>query len=142
MPVDYAALKNEIDTDPATIGYAPLVTSGDDVGIANLLNQVRAGTSITKAFIPLEDVLAAIVKTEFDSLTSAQKTVVDQFIRGTRIKSGDANMRATLGALFAAGTTTRANLVALSTRTGSRAEVLFGEGIVIGHADVARALRG
>lgn len=142
MPIDYTALANEINTDPTSIGYAPLVTSGDDAGIAALLNQVRAGTSITKSYIPLEDVLAAIVKTEFDSLTTANKTVVDQFCRGTRIKSGEANMRTTMAALFGSGTTTRANLIALSTRTGSRAEVLFGENTLISHADVARALRG
>lgn len=141
MAIDYAVLANEINTDPNTLGYAPFVSAGDDMGVAALLNQIRAGISITKSYVPIEDVLAAIVKTEFDSLTSANKTVVDQFVRGTRVKTGDANMRTTMAALFASGTTTRANLVALATRTGSRAEVLFGENTAITHADVARALR-
>src|SRR5262252_189277 len=36
--MDYAALKSEIQADPAAMGYAPLVASGSDGGIADLMN--------------------------------------------------------------------------------------------------------
>lgn len=141
MPIDHAALKSEIQNDPVVIGYAPLVAAGNDAGIADLLNQVRVGTSITRSYVPIEDVLAAIVASEFDALLATDKAKVDQFVRGPRIKTSSANMRTTMAGLFGAATTTRANLIALATRNGSRAEQLWGEGTSVTHSDVARALR-
>ena len=40
MAVDFSALKTEILSDPKGMGYGPLVSTGRDIGIANLLNSL------------------------------------------------------------------------------------------------------
>jgi hypothetical protein len=43
MPITLPALKTELTTDPKVLGYAPLVTLGDDVSLAAIINFVRDG---------------------------------------------------------------------------------------------------
>jgi hypothetical protein len=38
--MDYVALKNELLTDPTSLGYAAAIASGSDNILANLLNAV------------------------------------------------------------------------------------------------------
>jgi hypothetical protein len=136
MPITYPELKVEITNDPKTLGYA----GKSDEQIAQLLNTVGLSVeTLFKGRVAVEDFIAEIVGTEYDALSAAGKTQLDQFVRGNWIKSGSANMRTTIGALFAAGTTTRTNLLALCQRSATRGEVLFGEGITVSHQDVAAA---
>lgn len=135
-------LATEIDNDPQALGYATLLaqTNGPEA-VAGRLNEAGAsGETLFKSYVAIEDVLAAIVATEFNSLTAAQKTACDMFLRGDRVKSGDANLRTTIAGLFAGGTTSRANLIALASRAASRAEALWGEGTVVSAQDVGSAL--
>jgi hypothetical protein len=44
--------------------------------------------------------------------------------------------------MFPAGSGTRNRLTALATRSGSRAEQLFGRRVSVSHGDVATALNG
>lgn len=142
MAMTTAALRAEIDNDPKSLGYATLrAQSNAPEALAAKLNEAGASAeTLFRSYLPLEDALAGIVASEFNALSAAAKTACDQFLRGTRIKTGDANMRATLGALFAAGTTSRTNLLALASRDASRAEALWGEGAYVRAADVAAAL--
>lgn len=138
MAIDYPALATEIQTDPKTLGYA----GKEDGEISVLLNTVGlSGETITKQYIALDEAVAAVVRTEYTALTNADKDAWRDLVTAAqRIKTGSANMRTTMASIFASGTTSRANLVALATRSASRGEVLFGEGTTVTADDVARAL--
>jgi hypothetical protein len=135
------ALRTEIDTDPKALGFAALRTQTNaPEALAARLNEPGASAeTLFKSYVLLEDALAEIVLSEFNALTAAQKTALDQFFRGVSLKTGSANMRTTLGALFPAGAT-RTALIALASRAASRAEALWGEGTSILQRDVASAL--
>jgi hypothetical protein len=140
MPVSFAVLASEIASDPRALGFA----GKSDFEIATLLNTPGASAeTIFRAYTATEDVVAGIVRSEYDSLVAAGKTYLNEVVlKAPRVKTGDATIRAQIAALFPAGTQTRANLTAVASKTASRAEVLFGEGATVTDADVARALRG
>jgi hypothetical protein len=138
MAIDYAALATEVTTDPKSLGYA----GKSDYDIATLLNTPGAsGETIFRRYTPLEDIVAGIVRSEYDSLSAANKTFLQEVIlKGTQVKSGDANLRASVAGIFAAGTTSRANLTNVASKSATRGEVLFGESTTVSDLDVARAL--
>lgn len=135
-------IRDEIDNDPETLGYSTLLTqTNGPEAVAAKLNEVGAsGETLFKMYVSIEEVLAAIVLTEFNALTAAGKQACDMFIRGTRLKSGDSNLRTTIGTLFGAGTTSRTNLTNIASRACSRAEALWGEGAQITDLQVAEAM--
>jgi hypothetical protein len=134
-------IRDETDNDPKTLGYATLKVQTDGPSaVAAKMNEVGASAeTLFKAYVPMEDVLAAIVLTDYTALAAASKTALDQFTRGTRLKSGDANMRTTMAGIFPASTT-RTNLINMASRSCSRAEALWGEGVTITATQVADAL--
>ncbi len=140
MTINYSQLKTEIQTDPAALGYAPFIASGSDNAIADLLNAVGA-FSINRTRIPAVEVVNAIVPTEWTALTADEKNRISFIVSAGEVDASAANTRSAFLAAFAGGTTTRANLVALQTRPGSRAEALFGSGTFVSADDVAKALR-
>jgi len=141
VPVTIPALRTEIDTDPKALGYATLRTqSNGPEAVAARMNEAGASAeTLFKTYVPLEDMLAEIVFSEYSGWSAAQKTNIDQFLRGTRIKTGSANMRTTLGALIPAGAS-RTALVALASRSATRAEILFGEGVTVTDQQAAEAM--
>jgi len=133
---DYQALKTEIITDPKTLGY----TGKSDYEVAVLMNTPGgSGETMFRSYTPVEDLVACIVRAEYDALASAAKTYLDMVFSSTKVKTGDATLRAQVGQLFAAGTTSRTNLTAAASRAASRSEILFGENTNISDADVAIA---
>jgi hypothetical protein len=140
MAINYTALTNEINTDPKSLGYA----GKSDYEIAVLMNTRGASAeTLFRMYTPIEDIVASIVRSEYDALAAAGKTYLNEVVlKGSRVKTGDATLRSQLAALFGAGTTTRTNLTNVASRAASRAEILFGEDIEVSDADVARALRG
>lgn len=143
MAMTIEALRTEIDTDPKGLGYAALRTqSNAPEALADKLNEAGAsGETLFKGYTPVEDVTAAIVRADYDALGAAGKTFLNEvMLRGARLKTGDTNLRASMAGVFAAGTTTRANLVALASRPASRAEALWGEGIKVTPTQVGQAL--
>lgn len=144
MPLTIAGLTTEINADSKGLGYATLRTQANAPELlANKLNEAGASAEVLfKAYTPIEDILAAIVLSEFNALTAAQKTACDLFLRGDRVKSGDPNVRTTFLALFGAGTVTRTNLTNLVSRPASRAEALWGEGTMVTDAQASEAISG
>lgn len=140
MPVSFAVLASEIASDPRALGFA----GKSDFEIATLLNTPGASAeTIFRSYVDTEDVVAGIVRSEYDALAAAGKTYLNEVVlKARRVRTGDATLRSQLAALFGAGTTTRANLTAVASRPASRAEILFGEGVSVSDSDVARALRG
>lgn len=139
MTIDYVALAAEINNDPFDLGYEGL----SDYEISVLLNTPGlSGQTIFRAYTPTEELVAAIIRTEYDALSAAAKTYLNSVVLSTRqVKTGDATLRNQIGGVFAAGTTTRDNLIAISSKSATRAEVLFGENVTVSDIDVARALR-
>lgn len=130
--MDYAALKAEINADAA---LTPYVSAGNHEAIARALN-VKSVT-ITRKLVPVSEAKAAIVPDEYGGLTAANRLKVDlQFLGAADVDISSPNVRLAFQT-FGAATTTRANLLALQSKTTTRAEA-FGP---VRHEDVLIALR-
>lgn len=155
MPIDYAALRTEILTDPNAYGYAEHRTSGNDQAIADLLNLKRATIQIPRADISPREIWEQLDMADMPALannpSSGQQSQERRDLAWLQGLTGlaqislvnpngtDTLVRTMFGRLFPAGTGTRTRLLALSTRQGSRAEQLFGAGTFVGNLDVAQA---
>lgn len=153
-PTQLAALKSEIQSDPAKLSYAPYI-GVSDVQIAALLNATSGpgAASIDLATISKGSLLLQIVPW-LDQLATGQTTggvaippatVTKWQQRFQALQAGDAVLSVpALAAMMNDGVTdglaTAAQVAAITTRTGSRAEVLFGQGTVIQCQDVLAAL--
>ena len=134
--MDYEALFNEITNDPEAIGYSGMT----DAEIATALNaetQQVDRTSITK-----QELWENTSLTEYAALTAAARQAYGVLIDMDNIDvTAGSNSRVTLAALFAAGSTTRANLLALVDVpvTTSRAEILSLGLVTTGDVERAKA---
>lgn len=135
MAISYSALAAELSADPAALGYA----GQSDPACAALLNAPRAGVTVPVGVVPAYSVFEAMDPTEWAALSAQEKQRIQTILSMGQVNTAGANTRAAFQAAFAAGTTSRANLVALLTRPGSRAEALFGAGTVVSDQDVGRA---
>jgi hypothetical protein len=164
MSLSTTALKTELQADPVTYGYAALLTAGNHTGICALINKLRDGTdgkpaiSIKRSDVSASEVMNAIDVADYAALpttpTNAQLSTERRFlswlgcvcgvpdgrIRLVNDDNTDAPAVKNFKAMFAAGTGTLTRLSALSSRTGSRAEVLGGPGTVVREPDIALAL--
>jgi hypothetical protein len=92
-------IRTEIDNDPKALGYAALrAQSNGPEALAAKLNQAGASSeTLFRSYVPLADVLACVVASEYGQLSTANKTLwQDLVVRSAQLKSGDANMRATI----------------------------------------------
>ncbi len=105
--MDYKALKTELTTDPLARGYANMSIQA----AADSLN--TANRPSTRKTVPAHEVLEATVASEWASLTADQKARYALFTGAGDVNVAGANTRAAFGAMFGAGTQTRANLLAL-----------------------------
>jgi hypothetical protein len=138
--INHGQLLTEILADSTAKGYAAHVTSGNDEAIASLLNAPGGGQTILQR-VEAWKVAGAIEPDEFDGISAALKNRLTLYMGTGWVDFRNANVRKAFQSAFAAGSASRVALVALSTRAASRAEVLFGEGAVVHHLDVAKALR-
>lgn len=137
-------LNTELSSDPLTLGYAALISSGNHAALADILND-KAGAgaaSIDREFVDAATFQSQVDPTEYLALSVAQQNLWNAILTassGGSIPIKNNTLRNQVLAVWAAGTT-RTNLAALQTRTGSRAEVLWGDGAVITHTMIAQAL--
>ena len=161
-----AQLNSELNQDPLTLGYAPLIISGNDIGLCALLN---AKNFNGKKSLPSTELLAwaagngRMVKIELGATMTLPASTDPSYAQSVGVKSVamaadrminrdgtslDLNLsdrQQLVGTLVAAGIISQADsdsLYALASTKVSRAEVLWGNGIVIGQADISLALRG
>jgi hypothetical protein len=114
---------------------------GNHQAIANALNQPQAGITVRRGPAPSHMVMSAIIGTEFASLAAGPRDYLMALVSAGLVDLSNDNVRSALGAAFPAGTTSRANLIALADKTpASRAEQMFGVGTVITVADVGTLL--
>jgi 5-enolpyruvylshikimate-3-phosphate synthase len=131
---DYLALKTEL--------AKPDLSGLSDAAAAAKLNTDTVQTTVDRGVIDAYEVINATVPAEWASLTAAEKQRYQTFTGAGLIDVQNANTRAAFLAMFAAGTTTRANLAALQTKTTTktRAESIAGWGqpVAVGDVSVAR----
>jgi hypothetical protein len=139
-----AALASEINNDPAVLGYAPPKAAGNDQGVADLLNAVGSTPAFQVNREPISVALFVenIDPTEFSALTQLQVSRLSALFAGGTLNINGTRTQQNLLNIFPAAGATKTNVSALLKRFGSRAEVLFGNGVVITANDVSKALRG
>lgn len=137
--MDPAALKSELLIDPQSMGLTAPFNAGAYTTVCALLNGVSQAIDIDRDLVPAHEVFEAIVPGEWASLSAAEKQRLQTMLGCGLVNARGANTRAAFQAMFANGTTSRVNLIALQKRKGSRAEQLWGAGVVVTAADVAKA---
>lgn len=135
-------IRNEIDNDPTALGYAALRSQSNaaEALAARMNDPAATGQTLFRTWLDTAEVTAALVAAEVIALAQANRDLLAIVTSTSRIKTGSATLRSTIASIFASGTTSRANLVALASRPAARAEVLWGEGSSVTATDVGNAL--
>lgn len=133
-----SSLRTELSTDPTGI-YGTAWTVGDNDALVAAINAPRAGVSVGRGVVPTHVVFEAMDAGEWSTLSAIEKQRVETLLAMGTIDLSGARTRATLTGIFPSGSVSRAALVALTDRQGSRAEQLFGAGVVVTIGDVRRA---
>ncbi len=134
--MDLNILKTELTTDPKTLGYSGL----NDREAANKLNEVGAsGETVDVVQVEALHLQSAVVGSEFASLSATAQRAWLAIVGLERVPVKNTNLRGQILSIWTGVTTTRANLAALQTKSATRAEVLFGEGVSITQSDVQKA---
>lgn len=142
MPVILSALRTELLTDPRSLGYSTAVTQGDHNTLVDLINRSAASHSVSMGTVTSINLQQVVVASEYAVLSGGQRDLWNAVLTAATggVPISNAAIRAQVAVVWSAGTTTRANLLALDTRTGTRAEVLFGEGMRVTSTDIQKAL--
>lgn len=158
MAIDYTTLKNELQGDPTTLGYAQYLSAGNDNQVCALINAAQSGITVRRSSITNKEIGEAIDVSDYTALPanpnntqlSTERRYLSWFegimgIENIRLLNDDGTNTPVINnftAMFPSGTATRQRLVTLATRNGSRAEELFGPNVSITTSDVSKALRG
>jgi hypothetical protein len=158
MAINYTTLKTEIQTDPAGAGYGPYVSLGNDMAVANLINAPSGNITVRRSSITNKEIVEAIDVTDYAAIpsnpTNTQLSVERRYLSwfegimgvdSIRLLNDDGTntpVVANFMAMFPSGTPTRTRLFTLASRTGSRAEQLFGTDVTVTPTDISYALRG
>ncbi len=137
-PVEIAA---ELANDPQNLGYAALVAVADDQAVAALLNRVSgqgSGSVFRKDIAPYE-IMRAIVAADAANLTALQCAKLQLMMLGNNLDATVTNTRTIFLGIFTGMAGTITALTTVVSRTGSRAEVLWGTGTVITPQQVSGA---
>ncbi len=121
---DMLAMKSELANDPSAVGY-----TGDDAGDAGKINEVKGSITIDRSDLSSEDLVRAINQAEFDALSASERQYLSLLLNSDSVDtSNGTEARTGLMNLFAGGTVTRANIVAMLDKDGSRVDELFQAG--------------
>jgi len=136
------ALNDEIDTDPEGLGYKEV--GGEwkgDAEIADLINDELLGDTIQRHMVAPKELIEQITILDWNAISSANRLYlqllpslgsISTVVNGTEVRDN-------LLSIFTAGMDTRDNLIGVVQRPGSRAEVLWGEGVTISIGQVGHA---
>lgn len=127
--VDLAVLKTEL-TNAHYNGMSDAAAAGE----LNVTPSWNAGDKAARTLVPTYELFEAIVPSEWAAATAQEKQRVQTILSMGMANVAGANTQQAFRDAFGAGTTTRANLIALVSRTCSRAEflatTLFPGGVV------------
>lgn len=134
--MNFLALKTEIQTDPAGLGYGTWATPADDARIAGLINDATKRT-INRMLVPSWEIVGAFNPAEFVALTQLQQAQLTTILSGGLVNIQNTNVRSIVGGIFPVGPT-RTALLALQTQTVSRADELNFGTVQVGELTTAR----
>lgn len=126
-------LADELASDPLSRGYSTM----NDVEVSDSLNE--PGREVDRSSLDTGLVMSAIVDTEFLALQEAAKEFLSLLVLAQNVPLTD-TLKSNLGRIFPAGSETRANLIALVKRSGSRAEEIGLGRVTPSHIADARRL--
>lgn len=143
MPLTVQQLKDELVNDPTARGYS----GKPDNQCTALLNEIQAGITIRRTDISPNEVLEAIDTRDFTlTNTTSENSWFESVtqLRMIRFTLDDGTDTVVLGNLKRllqnpGGQGSRARVIALAIRAGSRAEQLWGRGTIITDVDVGAA---
>ncbi len=142
QPYNAVNLKAEFHNDPLHLDYAAL--SGAPGGLQALINNQTGPGSGIIAHEPITGAafLRLINPNDLGVLTIAQTGQVNIYAGADSVAIGDDDFQSWILGLFTAGNAsdTHSALVAAATRTGSRAEVLWGAGTNVPIGDIQDAI--
>jgi hypothetical protein len=149
MPINYAALKTELQTDPLNLGYATPLAAGNCTTPASLLNALTGpgAATITLTSMTNQQFVTAFLPYLGNVFTlSAPKQafysmIWDAVLAMSTISFANASVTGLMEQAVTDNLMTSPQATALTQRIGSRAEVLFGQDTIIAHLDIATALR-
>lgn len=143
---DLLAIKSELTNNPLALspGYQALTAENDEAN-ANALNLVRTATAIDRESIPTNEIMLHIDRDEFLALSAGDR----QWLLGVG-QGGSVNpkqggeVREGIFQMFAVGTESRTNLLAIVTEPASRIDHLYkagtlSQGGLVTPSDVANA---
>lgn len=137
--MDFEDLRDEIVNDPKAIGLATTNSDQTNADRGNEIGRSNPVETIDVSSVAPEKAQAAVVGSEYAVLSAVARDAWGAIVGLPSIPVKDANIRAQIGEIWAAGTATRTNLLALQARLASRFEVVLGEGVRIRHQDIAQA---
>ena len=146
MSINYTNLQAEITNDPLQLGYAGK-TDKQKAALLNLKTGVGAGTitnsQVEKSFFLINIAPALLVLAAKDA---AAKDKWDRILRVIEsvdsVSVNSVTIQTILAIAKADGLIDDTTIAAITTRTGSRAEVLFGENVAISESDIGTARNG
>lgn len=148
--MNYPALKTELTTDPANLGYAAMIADGNDDGQAALLNNTPAAVAFAAATKNsfLNSTAGAVVRLALGIGTDNAPLAVATATKWKALLDHsynadfpiDLSVIAAMGDPVADKVMSAAEFASLTTRVGTRAELIAGGPVT--HTDVALALRG
>jgi hypothetical protein len=153
IPFTLAALKTEITTDPAAIGYNTNndVTNQNWLALKNKINAVKPSIDVPRVDVAPSEILEAIDIRDLaipgsvtqPGLAASWLESLTQ-LASVRMQKDDGTDTTVLKnvklLVVSAGQGSQARINALATRKGSRAEQLFGTGFAVSEQNVADAI--
>jgi hypothetical protein len=135
-------LHDEITLDPQGLGYQAHIASGDDTGLAVLLNSTYAGVGVVwRSAVPSRDVLASVVWSEVSSWSAAKVNWLVALLSPGTVDATQSRIRDIFVGVLGVGTVSLTNATAIAKVAGpTRAEELWGDGSLVMESQIAAAL--
>lgn len=149
MPIDYAALREELENDPEGMGYAQLIEAGAHLALAQLMNSttspgadtINLGLITKNTFLLGVSPVALTLPQATDAVQKKWDRIIALASAAELVDVSNPNVMGILQLATMEGFITQEQVDAFTKRTGSRAEVIFGAGEAITHESIAIALR-
>jgi hypothetical protein len=150
MATDLTILKQELLDDPLGLGYAPFISSRNDISIQGLLAEVKPDPEfIVNRGRITKDYFIEITTQMIFNLMLANKNgnpnaqfwldVFDRLIANSdTINCNDAALASILNQMYLDGLITQTGIDYIKNKQGSRSEVLFGYNVTVD--DVSNSL--
>lgn len=146
-PAQMFQLKQELQSDPNSYGYAPLIADTNNPALAAMVNLPRAAIQMPRPDVAPLEILEAIKLDDFKTgqniLYGSWFESLTQFasVRILKENGTDTRVMTNLMLILVNGSASETRLRALAVRNGSRSEQLFGVGVSVSVQEVIDAQR-